>query len=224
MFCASSNLFLEGIFVKIPFDIPSKKRLELAQNIMIVATGEKSNPCYSIIDKGEGQTPLNFSQTFLSLIKSNKLRIPFVQGKFNMGGTGPLQFCGSHNIQLLISKRCPDILDENDYTSEYWGFTVVRRDNPIKGLRSSSFKYLAPNNNILMFDADSLRLLPGDYPIACEKLLEWGTFIKLYEYQLIGLKSPVNFDLYYRLSLLLPNIALPVILYSHFHLIYQDIF
>lgn len=198
-------------------NVPSKKRLELAQNIMLVATGEKSNPCYSIIDKGEGQTPLNFSRTFLSLIRSNKLRIPFVQGKFNMGGTGSLQFCGSHNIQLIISRRCPDIDeddDTNDDTSEYWGFTVVRRDNPIKGLRSSSFKYLAPNNNILMFDSDNLRLLPGDYPIACEKLLEWGTFIKLYEYQLVGLKSPVSFDLYYRLSLLLPNIALPVILYE----------
>ena len=194
-----------------------KKRSELAQNIMLIATGGKSNPCYSIIDKGEGQTPLNFSRTFLSLIRSNKLRIPFVQGKFNMGGTGSLQFCGSHNIQLIISRRCPNILDKDDYTSEYWGFTVVRRDNPIKGLRSSSFKYLAPNNNILMFDSDNLPLLPGVYPIAYENPLEWGTFIKLYEYQLIGLKSPVSFDLYYRLSLLLPNIALPVILYERRH-------
>lgn len=197
------------------------RRTELAQNIMIVATGEKSNPCYSIIDKGEGQTPLNFSQTFLSLSKSNKLRIPFVQGKFNMGGTGSLQFCGNNNIQLIISRRDPKIIDIDrkakhwdDMTSNYWGFTVVRRVDPLKGMRSSTFKYLAPDKNILMFKADNLPLLPGEYPIACEKPLEWGTFIKLYEYQLIGLKSPVSFDLYYRLSLLLPNIALPVMLYE----------
>ncbi len=195
-------------------NVNTKKRSELAQNIVVVATGEKSNPCYSIIDKGEGQIPPNFPQTFMSLIKSNKLRIPFVQGKFNMGGTGTLQFCGNRNIQLIISKRCPDIIKKRDDLSDYWGFTVVRREDPIKGMRSSAFKYLAPDNNILMFKADSLPLLPGDYPVAYENPLEWGTFIKLYEYQLIGLKSPVSFDLYYRLSLLLPNIALPVILYE----------
>ena len=194
-----------------------KKRSELAQNIMIVATGEKSNPCYSIIDKGEGQIPTNFPHTFLSLTRSNKLRIPFVQGKFNMGGTGSLQFCGNRNIQLIISKRYPDILRKLDNISSCWGFTVVRREDPIKGMRSSAFKYLAPDNNILMFNADSLPLLPGDYPVAYEKPLEWGTFVKLYEYQLVGLKSPVSFDLYYRLSLLLPNIALPVILYERRH-------
>ena len=36
--------------------------------------------------------------------------------------------------------------------------------------------------------------------------------IKLYEYQLVGLKTAVYFDLYYRLAVLLPNIALPVLL------------
>jgi len=69
---------------------------------------------------------------------------------------------------------------------------------------------LAPNNQILKFKADSLPLLPGEYPIAYERPMEWGTLVKLYEYQMPGLKSPVYFDLYYRLSLLMPNIALPV--------------
>ena len=37
--------------------------------------------CVSTIDR-------KAADTFLSLNKNNKLRIPFVQGKFNMGGTG----------------------------------------------------------------------------------------------------------------------------------------
>jgi len=191
-----------------------KKRRELAENILLVATGKKSNPNYSIIDKGEGQTPKKMPETFLSLTKSNKLRIPFVQGKFNMGGTGALQFCGNYDLQLIISKRDPKIveIEGNDGTSEYWGFTIIRRVDPGKGMKSSTFKYLAPRGNVLMFKAKSLPLLPGDYPIPYEKPLEWGTFIKLYEYQLVGLKTAVYFDLYYRLAVLLPNIALPILL------------
>jgi len=191
-----------------------KKRRELAENIMIVATGKKSNPNYSIIDKGEGQTPKKMSETFLSLTKSNKLRIPFVQGKFNMGGTGALQFCGKHNLQLIISRRDPQIvkIEGNDGTSDYWGFTVIRRVDPEKGMKSSTFKYLAPHGNIPMFKAKSLPLLPGEYPNPWGQHLEWGTFIKLYEYQLVGLKTAVYFDLYYRLAVLVPNIALPILL------------
>ena len=75
----------------------------------MVATGKKTKQRYSIIDKGEGQNPSRMADTFLSLNDSNKLRIPFVQGKFNMGSTGALQFCGENNIQLLISKRDPKI-------------------------------------------------------------------------------------------------------------------
>ena len=45
--------------------------------------------------------------TFLSLDKSNKLRIPFVQGKFNMGGTGVFEFCGPNGLQLIVTRRNP---------------------------------------------------------------------------------------------------------------------
>jgi len=191
-----------------------RNRRELAENILLVATGKKSNPNYLIIDKGEGQTPKKMPETFLSLTKSNKLRIPFVQGKFNMGGTGALQFCGKHNLQLIISKRDPQIveIEGDDGSAEYWGFTIIRRVDPEKGMKSSTFKYLAPGGNVLMFKAKTLPLLPGNYPIPYEKPLEWGTFIKLYEYQLVGLKTLATLDLYYRLSVLLPNVALPILI------------
>ena len=47
---------------------------------------------------GEGQTPERMPDTFLSLTKSNKLRIPFVQGKFNMGGTGRLRVLRTRTV------------------------------------------------------------------------------------------------------------------------------
>ena len=62
------------------------ERGRLAEMVQLIATGSKREPCYTIVDEGEGQRPLDFGATFCSLVRSNKLRIPFVQGKFNMGG------------------------------------------------------------------------------------------------------------------------------------------
>jgi len=197
--------------------IDASIRSKIAENILLVATGKKSNPCYSIIDFGEGQTPKKFPKTFLSLNENNKLKVPFVQGQWGMGGSGVLFFCSKeHNLQLIISKRHPEIAKfEDDETKNMWGFTIIRREDPKEGMGSSVFKYLAPGGKVLMFQADTLPLLPQEYPNPYGKPLPFGTFIKLYEYQLPGgLKSPAYFDLYYRLSLLLPNIALPVTLYE----------
>lgn len=191
--------------------IDSSQRSKLAENILLVATGEKANPCYSIIDFGEGQTPKHMPDTFLSLNKSNKLKIPFVQGKFNMGGTGALQFCSKqHNLQLIISKRDPKIQQNGDETADKWGFTVIRREDPRGGMRSSSFRYLAPEGRVLMFDAPHIPLLPKEYPEPYGNSFEYGTFIKLFEYQLKGYRTNIQFDLYNRLSMLLTGVALPV--------------
>ncbi len=195
-------------------NLDSRLRTKLADNIQLVATGDKLNPSYTIIDKGEGQSPDNFPSTFLSLNGSNKLRIPFVQGKFNMGATGSLQFCGKQNLQLIVSKRDPKIaeLESDDSSNKLWGFTLVRRVDPFSNIRSSTFKYLAPNNEVLKFEANSLPLLPGDYPNPYGNPFEWGTFVKMYNYQLKGLRTVITLDLYYKLSLLLPNIALPIMM------------
>lgn len=197
-------------------NVVSEKRRRLADNIRIVATGEKKDPSYSIIDKGEGQTPNKLADTLLSLVKSNKLKIPFVQGKFNMGGTGSLLFCGKNHLQLIISRRCPEVVrnEGDDGSSDLWGFTIVRREEPSENAKSSTYTYLAPKGEILSFKADSLPLIPAKFPEAYGKPLGWGTFIKLYNYRLqpSSLKTLINFNLYYRLSLLLPKIALPVLL------------
>jgi len=188
----------------------------LAENIALVSTGDKRSPCYTIVDKGEGQFPDEFSNTFFSLNKSNKLRIPFVQGKFNMGGTGVLQFCGENNLQLVISRRNTDIIDVlRAGSNNQWGFSVVRREDPSKGVKSSAYKYLAPDGKILRFSADSIPALPGDYPDAYIRPLESGSVIKLYDYQIgPSLRSNAVFDLFNELSLLLPELALPIKVYE----------
>lgn len=78
----------------------------LSRGITVAATGAKpkedgGRPCFSIVDDGEGQTPARMPETILSLHKGNKDKIKFAQGKFNMGGTGVLEFCGlERNLQL----------------------------------------------------------------------------------------------------------------------------
>jgi hypothetical protein len=205
-----------------------EKRRDVARGITLAATGAKGqdgDPCLTIADSGEGQTPRKFPDTFLSLEKSNKLRIPFVQGKFNMGGTGVLEFCGKQNLQLLVSRRSPRILNGNfeHSTDDEWGFTLVRREDPSGNRRSSSYTFLAPvgadevpqNGHVMTFAAAMMPIFPdGAQPHAREA--EWGTLIKLYEYSLPGHRSHMfmRSGLLSRLELLLPELALPIRLHE----------
>lgn len=148
-------------------NLSRKERTMLAENIQLVATGSKSDPSYLVIDRGEGQTPLRFEETFLSLRKSNKARIPFVQGKFNCGGTGVLPFCGKQAYQLIISRRCPELPSgpslggPKDPTHSLWGFTVVRKLLPSQRVfDTATYVYLAPDGQIPAFEADQILALP----------------------------------------------------------------
>ncbi len=202
-----------------------KKRTEVARGITLAATGympRDGNPCFTISDSGEGQTPERMPITLLSLDRSNKLRIPFVQGKFNMGGTGVLQFCGRHNLQLIVSKRNPEIVrrfgTEHESDAD-WGFTIVRRENPDGRRRNSAYTYLAPVNaerapgkgGVMRFRAERLPIFPeGREPYSRES--EWGTLVKLYEYATSGYKTNILMKdgLLRRVDLLLPEVALPM--------------
>lgn len=205
------------------------KRNEISRLITIAATGARaaadgpSNPCFSVTDAGEGQTPQSMPSTILSLDKKNKLRIHFVQGKFNMGGTGVLQFCGRRNLQFIVSRRNPKILTrKNSDSDELWGFTLVRRENPPAGQKSSVYTYLAPlgaeekprMGSLLCFKSETLPIFPeGNNPYQREA--KWGTTIKLYEYAATGFRTMMFRDgLLSRLDILLPEIALPIRLHE----------
>ena len=207
-----------------------KKRLEEARRITVAVTGatarsKGSMPSVTISDVGEGQAPAELPNTFLSLNETNKLRIRFVQGKFNQGGTGALKFCGREGLQFVLTRKNPQILQAQGIggdTIGRWGFTVVRRFRPTGDagdVRNSVFRYLAPvqaigepgRGAVLSFDATSLKVLPKkNEPYA--RPMQWGSIVKLYEYDMKGYKGHalLRRGLLRRLEVLLPDIALPV--------------
>jgi len=196
-------------------NIGASKRTALAANIGLVASGQKRRPNYVVFDRGEGQTPEMMPKTFLSLAKSNKLRIPFVQGKFNMGGSGVLRFCGDKHLNLLISRRHPEIANAADVTATKWGFTIIRREDPSGGRKNSVYTYLAPKGKILTFDASQVEV--PEFGRGTQKIepISWGTVIKLYEYEIPGgMKTNILFDLYNEISMLLPRAGLPIRFYE----------
>ena len=206
----------------------SAKRTEVSKGITLAATGfrpNQGNPCFIIADCGEGQTPDAFPSTLLSLDRDNKVKIPFVQGKFNMGGTGVLEFCGKQNLQLVVSRRNPRLASEPGGARDLeWGFTVVRREDPEGGRKSSVYTYLAPIGHseranggaVLSFASKSLPIFPeGQNPLGREA--EWGTFIKLFEYTVTGFSRSnilMRDGLVGQLDLLLTGLALPIRLYE----------
>ena len=214
----------------------SEKRTEQSRFITLAATGGRptrgrrtANMCLTIADQGEGQSGLRLPRTILSLNAKNKQRIRFVQGKFNMGGSGALRFCGSFGLQLVISKRDPNLASRDratDPTVDQWAFTIVRREEPSAKSGEpihSEFTYLAPvgsvenprHGEVLTFDAGELPLMPVmDEPYV--RQISWGTVIKLYEYETtVGQSNVLMSDgLLYALERLLPEIALPVRLHE----------
>ena len=202
----------------------ASERTAVARGITLAATGFKpgaGSPCFTIADDGEGQTPRRLPETILSLDKKNKQYIRFVQGRFNMGGTGALKFCGHRNLQLVVTRCNPRVTGggEADPTDGEWAFTVVRREDPEGAMRNSVYTYLAPQvvgreKRVLSFPSQSMPIFPkGQKPYAKES--EHGTLIKLYEYSTSARTHMFRRGgIQERLDLLLPEVGLPIRLHE----------
>ena len=146
------------------------------KNLIIGVTGgtrREESLCFTFADNGEGQQPNDFEDTFLSLSKGNKSDIPFVQGKYNMGSSGVLTYCGRRWYKLIVSRRY-------DGSGE-WGWTLVRR-RPGDGMPVA--EYFKPSR-ILSFSATALHPMNLNGGRTDEKVcLSAGTVIKLYDYSL----------------------------------------
>ena len=193
--------------------LDAKQLTVMAEQLYVVATGEKLSPCYLIIDSGEGQTPDQFPDTFLSLNRSNKMRIPFVQGRFNSGGTAVLQFCGEKNIQLIVSRRHPEApVSDGDTSKDLWGFTIVRRRRPQHGEKVSTYVYLAPQGGVPRFESETVPVLPqrrnSIRPEPYAAGLPYGTCVKLYNYRWRA-RSIATTDTRYELERYLHGPCLP---------------
>ena len=149
-------------------------------NLVIGVTGSSSDVCFTFVDAGEGQHADDFENTFFSLSSGRKSKIPFVQGKYNMGSAGVLSFCGRQWFKLVISRRFD--------RSGPWGWSLMRR-RPEEGPPVAEF--LRIDGRIPRFKKDELRplLLKGGQPD--EKVVRSsGTIVKLYSYVL---GQPANF-------------------------------
>lgn len=153
------------------WDLKQNRRKQ-SEDIQIIADGPPKNTSVIIYDNGEGQHPNHFENTFLSLVRGNKINIQFVQGKYNMGGSGALVFCGKRRYQLIASKRFDN--------SGNFGFTVIRQrriSESGENRRSSHFEFLKIDNEIPNFPITELDLkLTG-------RKFKTGTIIKMYSYQ-----------------------------------------
>ena len=183
------------------WDLPSYRKQQ-AENIQIIADGPRLNTSLIIYDDGEGQHPKDFENTFLSLLYGNKNEIHFVQGKYNMGGSGAIVFCGKKRYQLIGSKRYDNIGE--------FGFTLIR-EHPLsigeeKIKKNTWYEYLKVNGEIPSFHSEQQNL--GLY----DRDFKTGTIIKLYSYDLpAGIRSVISRDLNQSINEYLFEPVLPVI-------------
>ena len=175
-------------------------RNQQAESIQILADGPRGNTSLIVYDAGEGQHPEAFEDTFLSLLRGNKNEIRFVQGKYNMGGSGAIVFCGKKRYQLIGSKRY-------DNTGEF-GFTIIR-EHPLSEAEENTkkntwYEYLMIDGKIPAFQANKQDLSLYNRPFTT------GTIIKLYSYDLPSGISDISRDLNQSINEYLFEPVLPV--------------
>jgi len=173
-------------------------RRKQAEDIQIIADGPTKQSSVIIYDNGEGQHPKDFESTFLSLMRGNKNEIQFVQGKYNMGGSGAIVFCGK-GYQLIGSKKFDG--------SGKFGFTLVREHplskDELETKKNTWYEYLKIDDQIPAFDISefNLNLLNRQFTT--------GSIIKMYSYQMKGVSGFAQ-DLNQNLNEFLFKPVLPV--------------
>lgn len=155
-------------------DADPKWKREYARENLIIGISAKSRnatPCYTFADNGEGQYPRMFHNTFLSLSEQNKSKIPFVQGKYNMGSSGVLSFCEDW-LKLIVSRRYDK--------KEGWGWTLIRKNEPQSGMPYA--EYFAPGDDIQTAGSGAIAPFCNQGKEFDGVVLQTGTIVKLYDF------------------------------------------
>ncbi len=192
--------------------------LKLENETAIFSTGETTNPNISIIDKGEGISPINVPNTILSLNKGNKKNMNFVQGTYNQGGSGVLNFC-EEGLSLILCRKAPDINNSVTHeTDDEWSLTVTRKMSAVENdTENPYFTYLAPFDKnkdisngklgVLSFKADKLKMWP-DGVDQYKKDYDHGVLVKLIGYELKS-KTNIVIDFMYHTEIMMPDAVMP---------------
>lgn len=154
--------------------------------IEVVATGERNGPfSLTLCDNGHGQPQDKFEHTFLNVLTPGELKqeFEFLQGKYGMGSTGVLPFCGEKGYKLICSASA-------DAPAE-WSWSIVRKNR-----KKTRYEYLVVNGVPPRFSGEI-----GDR--------KSGTFVKCFEYQ-SERKSTITKRFRHRLERYLTECPIPI--------------
>ncbi len=183
------------------------KKLEAERVIKIVADGEwvsgEGLP-YNllVVDRGCGQRPEDFHNTFCALLsdKSEKNKVPFLQGRYHMGGSGVLRYCGEKGYELIISKSA---IKKGD-----WGWTLIRKNR-----EERRYEYFVlKNGQVPSFVMDNIEVPDAKGKDITTSSITDGTVIKLYAYKTRRASAITSEGLKYDLDMFMYNANLPVVL------------
>lgn len=185
-------------------NLDAKQIRKMTGDVTIIADGRRKKPSITVVDRGEGQHPHDFESTLLSLQRGNKKRIKFVHGKYNMGGTGVLPFCGKNGYQLVLSRKSAEV-----YGGESkWGFTLIREKPDVdESYKTSWYEYFVDESDaIFTLPPKPLPVLPGG------GMLRDGCLIKMFSYDLK--QGKITEGLWAAMNTRLYAPALPVLLHD----------
>jgi len=127
--------------------------------IEVTANGEKNGPfSLTLYDNGCGQPQDEFEQTFLNVLTPGEMKqeFNFLQGKYGMGSTGVLPFCGQKGYKFIASSSY-------DQPQE-WSWSITRKNR-----NKNRYEYLVIDGQSPQFSGT----VGGK---------EQGTFVKCFNY------------------------------------------
>ena len=136
--------------------------------IFLRAQGEKNGPfSLTIVDNGKGQPCDRFEATFLNVLTPGEIKqeYEFLQGKYGMGSTGSLPFCGDRGYKLVVSASHDE--------PKKWSWSLIRKNRD-----KTRYEYLLVDDEVPMFDGT----VNGR---------EYGSFVKCFNYE-AEYKSEIN--------------------------------
>ncbi|MYL17999.1 hypothetical protein GLW36_15270 [Halorubrum terrestre] len=129
-------------------------------DIEVIAAGEQNGPySLTLYDNGCGQPRGRFEHTFLNVLTPGELKqeFDFLQGKYGMGSTGVLPFCGEKGYKMIASAGFN--------SPNEWSWSIIRKNR-----EKTRYEYLVVDGQPPQFDGE---ILDRDR----------GTFVKCFEYQ-----------------------------------------
>lgn len=163
-------------------DLINKER----DNIEITAQGEQNGPfSLTLFDNGCGQPQTNFEHTFLNVLTPGEMKqeFDFLQGKYGMGSTGVLPFCGERGYKFIASSAYDEFGE--------WSWSIIRKNRD-----KTRYEYLIVNGKPPQFSGT-----------LADK--EQGTFIKCFSYE-SEVKSTITKRFRHRLERYVVDSPVPI--------------